>query len=108
MAKSKMETSEVFRNAQNRFLDSLGPEIRSLYAPCATRDELRQTFRDLERTAQDTSCRVRSLRGLYSFAISTEKYFDVVNILVSSHPEFTALFWGAFRLVLQVNELQHS
>jgi hypothetical protein len=34
-----------------------------------------------------------------------EPYFEVINIFVSSHPEFAALVWGALRLVFVVRIL---
>ena len=33
-------------------------------------------------------------------------YFEVVGIVVQSHPEFAALAWGAMRLVLQVSAVR--
>ena len=43
--------------------------------------------------------RIESFRG------AIEPYFKVVDIVVSSHPEWAALVWGAVRLVFTVSVL---
>lgn len=40
---------------------------------------------------------------LSDFSIRLSPYFDVVNILVSSHPEYSALVWGSIRFLFQVS-----
>jgi hypothetical protein len=44
------------------------------------------------------------MRRLTAFSDSLKHYFDVIGILVQSHPEYAALAWGAFRLVLQARQ----
>jgi hypothetical protein len=44
----------------------------------------------------------RILTTIARFAASFDPYLKVVDVLVSSNPEYAALCWGALRLVLQV------
>ena len=44
--------------------------------------------------------RIESFRG------AIEPYFKVVDIVVSSHPEWAAIVWGAVRLVFTVSVLE--
>ena len=39
-----------------------------------------------------------------SFANSLEPYFKIVEIIISSNPEYAAIAWGGLRLVFQVSE----
>ncbi|KAH6681135.1 hypothetical protein F5X68DRAFT_263480 [Plectosphaerella plurivora] len=41
----------------------------------------------------------RCLRGVSALANMLEPFFEVVNLFVSSHPEFAAIAWSAIRLV---------
>ena len=42
-----------------------------------------------------------------SFRVAIEPYFKVVDIVVSSHPEWAAIFWGAIRLIFTVGGLEN-
>ena len=37
------------------------------------------------------------------FGERLEPYFKIVDIFVSSNPQYAALFWGSLRLVLKVS-----
>ena len=41
-----------------------------------------------------------------SFHMAIEPYFKVVDIVVSSHPDWAAIVWGAVRLVFTVSVLE--
>jgi hypothetical protein len=47
---------------------------------------------------------VTSLTRIKTFSSRLQPYFDILNIVVQSHPEWAAIAWGAIRLVLQVSE----
>lgn len=40
-----------------------------------------------------------------SFRLKIEPYFRVVDIVVSSHPEYAAIVWGAIQLIFSVSVL---
>ena len=40
---------------------------------------------------------------IHKFGASLQPYFKILNIVVQSHPEWSAIAWGAVRLVLQVS-----
>jgi hypothetical protein len=48
----------------------------------------------------------RCLRGVSALATMLGPFFEVVNLFVSSHPEFAAIAWGAIRLVFVVSLLR--
>jgi len=41
-------------------------------------------------------------KKISSLATKLDPFFDVVNIFVSTHPEYMGIAWGAIRLVFQV------
>ncbi len=50
----------------------------------------------------------KRLGVISEFAKNLNVYFGVVDILVSSNPQYAALAWGAFRLLLQVPTSRNS
>jgi hypothetical protein len=45
---------------------------------------------------------MRGCQAIDKFSRTMKPYFDVVDTLVSSHPEYAAILWGAVKLVCQV------
>lgn len=41
--------------------------------------------------------------GIHRFGKLLQNYFEVVDIFVSSRPEYAAIAWGAIRLALKVS-----
>jgi hypothetical protein len=93
---------DIFEAARDRFIGSLSPEDRLLYSPCASAEDFREAVKKLEATATRVGRRGKSMRCVYTLSKRLEPYFEVVNIFIQSNPQYSALFWGAFRLVLQV------
>jgi len=54
---------------------------------------------DIVKKTRDSS---RVVKRVKAFSDNLKHYFDVIGILIQSHPEYAALVWGAVRLVLQV------
>ena len=42
-------------------------------------------------------------RQIEKFAKKWEAFFEVINIFISTHPEWAGLAWGAIRLVFKVS-----
>ncbi|KAH8589262.1 hypothetical protein B0O99DRAFT_725637 [Bisporella sp. PMI_857] len=100
-----VDTSEnAFEAARDRFLKSLCPADRLLYSPCASAEDFIKGIQKLQLVAERTAKSSRKFKFIHSLAKQLQPYFEVVNILVSSNPKFSAVFWGAFRLVLELSK----
>ena len=93
---------DIFEAARDRFIDSLSPEDRLLYSPCVSAEDFREAVKKLEATVARVGRRGKPMRCVYTLSKRLEPYFEVMNIFIQSNPQYSALFWGAFRLVLQV------
>jgi hypothetical protein len=49
-----------------------------------------------------------AITNVASFAKSLGPYFGIVEMIVSSHPEYAAIAWGGVRLVFQVRKIKTS
>ena len=61
---------------------------------------------DLEthcRTLKEKRKLLASCEAISSFAKGWSPFFDIINLFVSSHPEFAGIAWGAIRLVFLVS-----
>jgi hypothetical protein len=92
-----------FELALHQFRASLAPQEQSIFTQCSSPEELISHVENLE-LIKKTQKRGVLMRRLTDFSVSLSHYFDVIGILVQSHPEYAALAWGAFRLVLQVRQ----
>jgi len=92
-----------FLQAQEEFLRSISEADRSRFLKCPSAVEL---LTDVKKLAAAIPKKHRQttkvLNSIHSFTNNLEPYFEVVGILVSSHPDVAAIAWGAFRLILQV------
>jgi hypothetical protein len=90
-----------FELALKEFRSSLAPREQSIFGQCQSPEELITNVQNLE-ILQKTQKRGVFMQRLSNFSKSLGHYFDVIGVLVQSHPEYAALAWGALRLVLQV------
>lgn len=90
-----------FEQAVTEFRASLAPQERNIFIQCQSPEELIKHVQSLE-IFKRTQKHGGLMRRLSTFSKSLSHYFDIIGILVQSHPEYAALAWGAFRLVLQV------
>src|SRR5689334_568326 len=82
----------VFDRARDAFLASLSPEDRLLYSPCATLQDFMEGVHKLETITSEKKYGKR-LGVISEFAKNLNVYFGVVDILVSSNPQYAALAW---------------
>ena len=91
-----------FQRVRNDFLLSLPPAERQLFSSFPSSgqmlDEIRQW--DVIQRKQFTGAKLFS--NIKKFSDGIQPYFDIVGLVVSSHPECAALAWGGLRLVLKV------
>jgi hypothetical protein len=92
-----------FEEARDAFLSSLSTQDRSLYSPCASAADLAEAIKKLDAIAHRKLPLENAIKMIEKFSSHIEPYFKVADIFVSSNPEYTALVWGALRLVLQVS-----
>jgi hypothetical protein len=73
-----------------------------LFAPCASSEDLLDGLRKLSSLAKHRN-KESFLSRISDFAASLQPYLNIVDIMVSSNPQYTALVWGALRFVFQVS-----
>jgi len=56
---------------------------------------------------QATRRLLEGCKKIDQFAKAMEPFFKITDLLVSSHPEWSAIAWGAIRLVFQVRMFTH-
>jgi hypothetical protein len=103
LIKGAPRQNNTFQQAQAQFLSLLSAKERQHATPCASAAELVQTIENLDAIALKGPSGKRWLSIVKKFADRLEPYFSIVDIFVSSHPEYAALFWGSLRLVLKVS-----
>jgi hypothetical protein len=93
---------KIFQDVSETFRNSLPPMEKALFREF---DDPRFMIKQLQEEVKAYP-NGRKLAKLCSkvegFASAMAPFFDIIAILVSSHPEFAALAWGAVRLVFLV------
>lgn len=100
---SRAVTNLAFDNAYKSFYKSLPEKDQVLFAPCASAEDLTKGLEKLSCLAKLRQKRSGFLSRIAEFAKALQPYLNIVDILVSSNPQYTALVWGSLRLILQVN-----
>jgi hypothetical protein len=88
----------VFNDAREQFLATLSDQERNQFSKCTSAAALLQ---DIERFGARFKQK-GILSRIKSFTDHLQPYFEILGIVVQSNPEWAAIAWGAFRLVLQV------
>lgn len=92
----------LFVEASKNFRQALSPIDKSLFKEY---DSPTSMIRDLQAKVKQhqSSKRLPDLcKRIEQLSTSLGPFFDVVNIFISSNPEFSALAWGAIRFVFVV------
>jgi hypothetical protein len=100
-ALSSPERNLAFDNAYQSFYDSLPDHDQMLFAPCASAQDLEIGLAKLKSLARHHQ-KQNFLSRISQFAKALQPYLNVVDIMVSSNPQYTALVWGGLRFILQV------
>lgn len=96
------DAAAIFRRARDQFLKSLSSEEQSRFIRVRTSKELIDSISKFQHNARDSSRFSKLVAVIKNCSEKLEPYFSIIGIVVQSHPEWTAIAWGAFRLVLQV------
>lgn len=104
------EPVRVFDEARDSFIASLPKKERMLFAPCSSAEDLLDGIKKLHIIRkQSQNWKISAcLKRIRAFSDALTPYFEVVTIFVSSNPQYTALLWGALRLILQVSDLRRN
>jgi hypothetical protein len=98
-----MPEADLFLEAREEFLRSISETERSTFSNCSSTAELLTDVRNITATIEKKNRRTQKvIHSIQRFSHNLEPYFDVVGIVISSHPDVAAIAWGAFRLILQV------
>ena len=94
----------MFASAAKEFEKNLPESDRGLFSKVETPESL---VDDLTAYIEHLNTPHRSrlhdaIRKIALFGDSFAPYFTITHIIVSSHPEYAAIAWGAVRLVFQV------
>jgi hypothetical protein len=102
---SSLTSDAVFKEAAASFQAGLSEPAKALFTPVNTIEDL-QTFLDQYTQKKgdvwEQTWLVRGCEAIQTFSRIMKPYFDVVDTLVSSHPEYAAFVWGGLKLVVQV------
>lgn len=92
----------VFEQARDQFLESLPASEQASFTKCASAEVLVADVGKLGLERKDRLWGKRLIGCIAAFGDTLEPYFKVIGIFVQSHPEFAAIVWGAFSLVIKV------
>ena len=96
------EEDTIFRHARDDFLQHLPSDDKAAFIKIHSSTELLDDFNRFQGFVKDHSRWTKVFSAVKDCSDRLQPYFDVVGIVTQSHPEWTAIAWGAFRLVLQV------
>jgi hypothetical protein len=94
---------DEFEQARDAFLAQVSDEEKAQFAQVKSTKDFLEGIKEFEQYAKNKKKWAKVLRGVQKCSEKLEPYFAVLGIFVSSHPEWAAIAWGAFRLVLQVS-----
>ena len=101
------ETFEVvFSEAKDSFLSTLSTEDKAVLAACndcSSPDSVLKHIGELKPKFTEKRWG-RLFSKAKAFADGLAPYLEIIGIVISSNPQWSAIAWGAFRLVLQVRE----
>ncbi|KAF4637865.1 hypothetical protein G7Y89_g220 [Cudoniella acicularis] len=95
--------NDRFAAARDKFLASVPEHERKIFSTCDSRQALLLEIEDKKSLGHmKNKALAKPLERIHRFSRSLESYFKVVEIFIQSNPQYTAILWGAFRLVLQL------
>lgn len=95
--------NKALREALDTFIASVPVHERDHYSQCTSAAQLVEDTAQLAIIAKDKIHGKTFLEQIKLLADKLAPYFDILDILVQSHPEYAALVWGALRFILKVS-----
>jgi hypothetical protein len=96
---------DVFKEVQTRFLASLPQMEKNLFSHCSSAEQMVEDTSKLAIIAKDRIRGAKFIGKIKGFNEKISPYFEVIGIIIQSHPESAAIAWGALRLIFQVTTL---
>lgn len=95
--------AEIFRAASERFQSSLSDEQRSMFVAHPSSASMLQAMQDFAASrAGDRPLLERILVRIERVSTRLRPFFQVIEIFVSSRPEYAAIAWGSIRLIFML------
>lgn len=97
--------NKLFGRVRDSFDDTLSEVERARFASwCNSQPpaELMNHIRSLPLHSGHDSKWSKALTKIHDFTNDLKPYFEIIGIVVSAHPEWAAIGWGALRLILDV------
>ena len=94
-----------FKQAHAEFLGQLSDEEKRQFLQIKTSKELLEGLEKLGQFPKSNKKWTKVCNSVKKCSDKLNPYFAVVSVTVQSHPEWAAIAWGAFRLVLLVSRL---
>ena len=91
----------LFAQVRDTFLESLSNQERARFTNCSSPEDLVASVRNFSLPFEKGK-RNKIIQFVKSFTERLAPYFEVLGTIVQSHPDWAAIAWGAFRLILQV------
>lgn len=96
---------DIFKQAQETFLNSLSENERGQFSRCTSAPEL---LKDVQAFCAFKNSRknwTESMTKVKKFSDHLQPYFEIANIVLQTNLEWTTVAWGALRLILKVSRL---
>ena len=107
-AQVRYDTAEgLFTSALKGFKDSLPTDDANTLLDFKSAEEMVRAVEEQVNRAPEKRRLLSCCKKVEQFARKWEPFFEIINIFLNSHPEWSALAWGAVRLVFKVS-YQHS
>ena len=97
--------ASIFASSFAAFRDTLSDQQRK---DLDQEETVEETFSRLQQRCskhKDGNRILRCSEKLQTFAKSFKPYFQIIDVFVQVKPEWLAIFWGSFRLIMQVRWL---
>jgi hypothetical protein len=94
----------VFAAAATRFLADLSEEDKKSFQTLDNAGDMVVSIEQhiMHLNSPRTSRLQDACKKISRFGQALEPFFNIVDIFISSHPEWAAIVWGAIRMVFQV------
>lgn len=100
--------NQTFVKAKGDFLASLSAAEKAQFAECSTAQELLDHVQKMDIISKTKRRGMPLFRTIKNFSNRLSPYFKIIETLCSSHPDWSCIAWGAFRLVLQACIALHN
>lgn len=97
------EPVSIFKAACEQFRASLSEKQRQMFKEYSDAKSMLAAIQSqAEEHPTHRSVLTRCCKKIAALSTMLEPYFEVINLFVSSHPEFAGIAWGSLRLVFTV------